>query len=90
MDDKQFNETSGVVTWNEPVKTFRCNCLKLTGWALAQLVKRSLTNPAVHGSYPGISKIYIEHLFTVNYMKKTKIKKKETEDGHFLKRKRLK
>ena len=43
---------------------------------VAQLVERSLPIPEVHGLNPVISKIYIEHLFTVNCIEKTKIKKK--------------
>ena len=37
-------------------------------WAMfvAQLVQRSLPKSEVHGLIPAISKIYIEHLFTVN------------------------
>ena len=43
---------------------------------VAQLVERSLPIPKVHGLNPVISKIYIEHLFTVNCIEKTKIKEK--------------
>ena len=42
---------------------------------VAQLVERSLPIPEVHGLNPVISKIYIEHLFTVNCIEKTKINK---------------
>ena len=44
---------------------------------MAQLVEWLPTIPDVHGSNPVIGKIYIEHLFSVNCIEKTKIKKKE-------------
>ena len=45
---------------------------------VAQLVEQLLPIPEV------IGKIYIEHLFTVNCIEKTKIKKKEAgEMAHF-------
>ena len=50
---------------------------------IAQLVERSLPIPEVHSSNPVIGKIYIEHLFSVNCMEKTKIKKKEAWNGRF-------
>ena len=43
---------------------------------MAHLVERSLVIPEVRSLNPVIGKIYIEHLFTVNYIEKTKIKKK--------------
>ena len=43
---------------------------------MAQLVERSPPTPGVRSSNPVISKIYIEHLFTVNCIEKTKIKEK--------------
>ena len=47
---------------------------------VAQLVERLLPIPQVHGSNPVISKkLYIEHLFTVNYIEKTKMKKSRLE-----------
>ena len=49
---------------------------------VAQLVERSLLIPEVHGSNPVIGKIYIEHLFTVNSIEKTKIKKKRPGMAH--------
>ena len=48
---------------------------------VAQLVERSLPIPEV------ISKIYIEHLFTVNCVEKTKINKKRLGMAYFLKKK---
>ena len=53
---------------------------------VAQLVERSLPKPEVRGSNPFIGKIYIEHLFTFNYIEKTKIKKKEAGYGPFYKK----
>ena len=52
---------------------------------VAQLVERLLPTPEVRGSNPVIFKIYIEHLFAVNCIEKTKIKKKEAENGPFKK-----
>ena len=50
--------------------------------AVAQLVDRSLPIPEVSGSNQVIGKkSCIEHLFTVNCIEKTKIKKKKKEDG---------
>ena len=43
---------------------------------VAKLKEWSLPTPEVYGSNPVISNIYIEHLFTVNCIEKTKIKKK--------------
>ena len=45
---------------------------------VAQLVERSLPIPEVRGSNPVIGKyLFIEQLFTINCIEKTKIKKKE-------------
>ena len=43
---------------------------------MAQLVEGLLPISEVRSLNPVIGKIYIEHLFTVNYIEKTKIKKK--------------
>ena len=51
-----------------------------------QLVERSLAIPEARGSNPVIGKIYIEHLFIVNCIVKTKINKKEAGNGSFLKK----
>ena len=58
-----------------------CQCRNVV---VAQLVEQSLAIPEVRGSNPVIGKIYIEHLFTVNCIEKTKIKKKEAGNGPFL------
>ena len=50
---------------------------------VAQLVERLLPIPEVRAWNPMISKIYIEHLFIVNCIVKTKIKKKEAGNGPF-------
>ena len=52
---------------------------------VVQLVKPLLLILEVHGSNPVIGKIYVEHLFTVNCIEKTKIKKKRPGIAHFLK-----
>ena len=41
-----------------------------------QLVELSFPTTEVHSSNPVISKIYIEHLFIVNFIEKMKITKK--------------
>ena len=48
-------------------------------WAVvvAQFVERLLPIPEVLSLNPVIGKFYIEHLFTVNWIEKMKIKKKE-------------
>ena len=47
---------------------------------MAQLVEQSLPIPEVRGLNPVIGKyLYIEHLFTVSCVEKTKIKKNEAE-----------
>ena len=58
-------------------------------WAVvvAQLVERSLPTPEVCGSNPATAIFYIKHLFPVNCIEKTKIKKKETGNGPFFKNK---
>ena len=57
----------------------------MRAWAVvvAQLVELSLPIPEVQVSNPVIGKIYIEHLFTFSCIEKTKIKKKEAENGPF-------
>ena len=53
---------------------------------VAQLVEPLLPIQEVCGLNPVIGKIYIEHLFTVNCIEKTKIKKKEaSRNCNFLK-----
>ena len=52
---------------------------------VAQSVEQSLLIPEVHGLNPVIGKIYIEHLFTINGIEKTKINKKRLGMAHFLK-----
>ena len=42
---------------------------------VAQLVEQLLPIPEVCGSNPVINKIFIEHMFAVNCIEKTKIKK---------------
>ena len=49
---------------------------------VAQLEVRSLPIPEVPSSNPVVGKIYIEHLFTVNCIEKTKIKKKRPGMAH--------
>ena len=58
---------------------------KNASWAvvMAQLVEQSLLTPDVRGSNPVISKLHIVHLFTVNCIEKTKIKKKEAGNTIF-------
>ena len=53
---------------------------------MAQLVERLLAILEFRGSNSVIRKIYIEHLFTVNCIEKTKIKKKEAGNGPFKKK----
>ena len=57
---------------------------------VAQVVELSLQIPEVRGSNPrsvvriqALAKNYIEHLFIVNCIEKTKIKKKEAGNGPF-------
>ena len=53
---------------------------------VAQLIEQALPIPEVHGSNLVIGKkLYIEHLFTVNCIEKTKIKEKEAGNGPFKK-----
>ena len=52
---------------------------------VAQLVERSLSIPEVCGSNAVIGNIYIEHLFTINCIEKTKINKKISGMAHFKK-----
>ena len=51
---------------------------------VAQLEERLLPIPEVRGSYPVID-FYMEHLFTVNCIVKTKIKKKRPGMAHLKK-----
>ena len=53
---------------------------------MAQLVEWSILIPEVPGSTPVTGKIYIEHLFTINCIEKTKINKKRPGIDHFLKK----
>ena len=46
---------------------------------MAQLVELSILIPEVRGSNPVISKIYIQHLFTVNCIQKDENKERERE-----------
>ena len=50
---------------------------------VAQLVEWSIPVPEVRGSNPVIGKIYIEQLFTINCIEKTKINKKKPGMAHF-------
>ena len=54
----------------------------------AQLVEGSLQIPEVCCSNPVISKIYIEHLFAVKCIEKTKINLKEAGKGPFFRKRR--
>ena len=54
---------------------------------MAQLVEWSIPVPEVRGSNPVIGKIYIEQLFTINCIEKTKINKKKPGMAHFFKKK---
>ena len=49
---------------------------------VTQLVERLLPKPAVRGSNPATSKIYIEHVFTVICIETRKINKKRQEMAH--------
>ena len=48
---------------------------------VAQLVELLLPNTEVRSLNQAIGKIFIEHLFTVNCIENTKIKKKEAGNG---------
>ena len=50
---------------------------------VAQLVEQLLLISEVCGSNPVIGKIYIEHLFTINCIKKMKINQKRPGMAHF-------
>ena len=52
---------------------------------VAQLVEQLLAIPEVRSSNPVIGKNYIEHLFTVNCNKKTKINENEAANAPFRK-----
>ena len=54
---------------------------------MAQLVEQLLPIPEVRGSNPAIGKFYLEILFTINSIEKTKINKKEARNGPLLKTK---
>ena len=58
--------------------------LTFSWWAMdvAHLVERSLPIPEVRSSNPDIGKFYIEHLFTISCIEKTKIKKKRPVMSH--------
>ena len=43
------------------------------------MVEQPLSVPEVHGSNPVIGKIYSKHFYTVNFIEKTKIKKRDRE-----------
>ena len=53
----------------------------MNGSGCGSVCRADTSIPEVHGSNPVIGQIYIEHLFTVNCIKKTKIKKKEAGNG---------
>ena len=57
-------------------------------WAVvvAELVEQSLLIPEVRSSNLVIRKIYFEHFFSVNCIKKTKIKKKEAGEWPIFKK----
>ena len=57
---------------------------------VAQLVEWLLLAPEDRGSNTVISKFWIEHLFIVNYVEKTKIKQKEADNGPLKKLKETK
>ena len=50
---------------------------------VAQLVERLLPILEVRGSNPAIGQIYVENLFTINFIEKTKINEKEAGNGPF-------
>ena len=56
---------------------------------MAQLVEQSLSISEVRGTTPVIGKIYTEHLFVylfiINCIEKTKIKKRQAENGPLFK-----
>ena len=57
---------------------------------VAQLVERSLLTPEVRSSNPVIGKLLSDiYLITVNWIEKTKMKKKRPGMAHFLKKKSL-
>ena len=56
---------------------------------VAHLVEWLLPTPEVHCSKPVIGKIYIEYVFTVNCIEKTKIKKKRGKEWPIFKQREL-
>ena len=64
---------------------YRCKTRFIRAVVVAQLVERLLPIPGVLGSNSAIENFFIEHLFTVNCIEKTKIKKKRPGMAHFLK-----
>ena len=52
---------------------------------VAQLEELLLQRSEVRGSNPVIANFYMEHMFTVNCIEKTKIKEKSPVMAHFLK-----
>ena len=60
---------------------------KIIVWAVvvAQLVERLPPTLEIRGSNPVIGKTFIKHLFTVNCVEKTKIKKKRPGMAHLKK-----
>ena len=53
---------------------------------VAQLVEQSPPTPEIRSSNPIIGKTFIEQLFNVNSVEKTKIKKKRQGMAHFVKK----
>ena len=66
---------------SDPSYNISSEIIKTERWilAVAKLVERWLPTPVDRGSNPVIGKIYIEHLFTVNCIEKTKIRKRGRE-----------
>ena len=82
---KLLDSSIGTKEWRN-INTFILSSqTKARNWGVvvAQVVDRSLPTPEVHCSNPVIGKNFI-HLFTVNFIKKTKMKKKEAGNGHNL------
>ena len=71
------------VTYRQnPTRSLGYCCKKLSPWEV--VVAQLLPMPEVRGSNPIIGK-YVYWTFTVNYIEKTKIKKKRPGMAHFLK-----
>ena len=79
---KTFNKVNTIYLELFNKKHLETNFLAVV---VAQLVVQLIPTPQFHGSNPVVSKIYIEHLFTVNCMEITKIKKKEAGNVGFKK-----